>query len=79
MPMNETGFLRKGHCQWPFNLLSLFHPFRISEKIDIDFAEQFGLDINFLDLRLGVQGVGESFSFIIAKNKPQRPRYRSLY
>jgi hypothetical protein len=63
---------------WPFNVLSLFHPFRISEKIDIDLEQSFNLNIPFLNLRIGVQGVGESFSFVVARNTPKKLRYSNL-
>lgn len=66
----HSPYTNRGKCKWPFTLLSLFHPFRISDKIDIDFETQFSLDIPFLDMKIGVQGVGESFSFVIARNKP---------
>ena len=65
-----SPYTNRGKCKWPFSLMSLFFPFRISDKIDIDFETQFALDIPFLDMRIGVQGVGESFSFVIARNKP---------
>lgn len=58
--------------------MSLFHPFRLSDPLDIDLEEMFKLSLPFLDIRLGIQGVSESFTFIIAKNKPKLPRYRTL-
>jgi len=38
----------------------------------------FKLDIPFLDMRIGVQGVGESFSFIVSKHNPKRLRYSNI-
>ena len=77
-PKPESPFTKNGKSIWPFNLLSIVHPFWISDKIDENFENLFKLNIPFLDLRIGVQGVGESFTFIISKNTPMRPRYRGL-
>ena len=58
-------------CTWPLTLMSLFHPFRLSDPLDIDIEHLFKLSLPFLDIRIGVQGVAESFTFVIAKNKPK--------
>lgn len=43
------------------------HPFNIDEQVDSVLEQFFGLNLPFLDFRLGVQGTDESFSFIISK------------
>lgn len=53
--------------KWPTRLLSLVHPFNLDEYIDQQLEQQFGLNLPFLDFRIGVQGTEESFSFIISK------------
>lgn len=58
--------------------MSLFHPFRLSDPLDIELEDLFKLSLPFLDIRLGIQGVSESFTFVIAKNKPRLPKYRTL-
>ena len=58
--------------------MSLFHPFRLSDPLDIDLENLFKLSLPFLDIRIGIQGASESFTFVIAKNKPKKPKYRSL-
>jgi hypothetical protein len=58
--------------------MSLFHPFRFSDVLDEDLENLFKLSIPFLDIRIGIQGVSESFTFVIAKNKPKLPKYRTL-
>ena len=63
---------------WPLTLMSLFHPFRLSDPLDIDLENLFKLSLPFLDIRIGIQGASESFTFVIAKNKPKKPKYRSL-
>lgn len=74
----EKELFDGNECEWPLKLMSLFHPFRLSDPLDIDLEEMFKLSLPFLDIRLGIQGVAESFTFIIAKNKPKLPRYRTL-
>ncbi len=32
-----SPYTNRGKCKWPFSLMSLFFPFRISDKIIIDF------------------------------------------
>jgi hypothetical protein len=53
--------------KWPTRLLSLIHPFNIDIGVDDTLEKFFGLNLPFLDFRLGIQGVDESFSFIISK------------
>ena len=74
----EKEFFVDNQCSWPLNLMSLFHPFRLSDPLDMDLEDLFKLAIPFLDIRLGIQGVAESFTFIIAKNKPKKAKYKSL-
>jgi hypothetical protein len=53
--------------KWPTRLLSLLHPFNIETDLD-DALERFmGLNLPFLDLRVGVQGADESFSFVLTR------------
>jgi hypothetical protein len=53
--------------KWPTKLLSLLHPFNIEANLD-DALERFmGLNIPFLDFRVGLQGAGESFSFVVTR------------
>jgi len=75
---HEQNFFAEDECEWPLKLMSLFHPFRFSDVLDEDLENLFKLSIPFLDIRIGVQGVGESFTFVIAKNKPKLPKYRTL-
>ncbi|CDW82512.1 wd g-beta repeat-containing protein [Stylonychia lemnae] len=53
--------------KWPCRLLSLVHPFNIDFNVDENLERFFGLNLPFLDFRLGIQGADESFSFIISK------------
>jgi hypothetical protein len=48
-------------------LLSLIHPFNIDVNVDEALEKFFGLNLPFLDFRIGIQGADESFSFIITK------------
>ena len=53
--------------KWPTKLLSLLHPFNIEANLD-DALERFmGLNIPFLDFRVGLQGANECFSFVITR------------
>ena len=61
----EADHLSK--IQWPTRLLSLMHPFNIDEQVDTVLEKFFGLNLPFLDFRIGVQGSDESFSFVISK------------
>jgi len=45
----------------------LIHPFNIDIGVDETLEKFFGLNLPFLDFRLGVQGADESFSFVISK------------
>jgi hypothetical protein len=53
--------------KWPVRLLSLIHPFNIDVNVDEALEKFFGLNLPFLDFRIGIQGADESFSFIITK------------
>eukprot|EP00347_Sterkiella_histriomuscorum_P013779 403363397 len=53
--------------KWPVRLLSLIHPFNIDMNVDETLERFFGLNLPFLDFRLGIQGAEESFSFVISK------------
>jgi len=45
----------------------LLHPFNIETDLD-DALERFmGLNLPFLDFRVGVQGADESFSFVLTR------------
>ena len=54
------------NSRWPTRLLSLVHPFLLDLNLDENLELFFGLSIPFLDFRIGVQGIDETFSFIIA-------------
>lgn len=55
------------NVKWPNRLLSLVHPFNIDMYVD-ELLERFlGLNLPFLDFRIGIQGADESFSFVISK------------
>jgi hypothetical protein len=41
-------------CKWPTRLLSLVHPFNIDINVDEAMESFFGLNLPFLDFRLGV-------------------------
>ena len=53
--------------KWPAKLLSLVHPFELNDQLDECLEGLFNFNLPFLDFRIGVQGIGESFSFIISK------------
>ena len=38
-------------CIWPLSLMSLFHPFRLSDPLDMDLEHLFKLSLPFLDIR----------------------------
>mmetsp|Transcript_39544 Transcript_39544/g.38052 ORF Transcript_39544/g.38052 Transcript_39544/m.38052 type:complete len:125 (+) Transcript_39544:3112-3486(+) len=63
----NMGYQNFASLKWPTRLLSLVHPFNLDENIDENLEQFFGLCLPFLDFRLGVQGVEESFSFICCK------------
>lgn len=48
-------------------MLALVHPFLLDLNLDENLELFFGLSIPFLDFRMGVQGIDEAFSFIIAR------------
>ena len=54
---------------YPFNLLSFMHPFGVSDEIDEAFDHYFKLSMPFLDLKMGVQGVGLAFSFLLGGSR----------
>lgn len=47
--------------------MSLLHPFGFDYDLDEDLENFFGLCMPFLNFRVGIQGVEESFSFILTK------------
>ncbi len=53
--------------KWPTRLLSLVHPFYLDPDVDENLENFFGLSLPFLDFRIGVQGIDESFAFVISK------------
>lgn len=53
--------------KWPNRLLSLIHPFNIDTYVDELLEKFLGLNLPFLDFRIGLQGADESFSFVITK------------
>jgi hypothetical protein len=42
------------YSKWPTRLLALVHPFNIDRKVDEAMQIFFGLNLPFLDLRIGV-------------------------
>ena len=74
----EKEFFVDNQCSWPLNLMSLFYPFKLSDPLDMNLEDLFKLAIPFLDIRLGIQGVAESFTFVIAKSKPKKAKYKTL-
>jgi hypothetical protein len=53
--------------KWPTRLLSLLHPFNVEVGLDDALEAFLGLNLPFLDFRVGVQGADESFSFALTK------------
>ena len=45
----------------------MVHPFNLDEGIDESLETFFGLNLPLLDFRIGLQGIEESFSFVINK------------
>lgn len=66
-PNHKVGLEALSNCKWPTRLLSLIHPFNIDVNVDDAMERFFGLNLPFLDFRIGVQGADESFSFVITK------------
>jgi len=50
----------------------LVHPFTLDEDLDESLGLLLGLSIPFVDFRIGIQGVDEAFSFIIAKDGSEK-------
>ena len=46
----------------------MVHPFTLDENLDENLELFFGLSIPFIDFRIGIQGAGEAFSFIINRD-----------
>ena len=44
----------------------MVHPFSLDDNLDENLELFFGLSIPFLDCKIGVQGIDEAFSFVIA-------------
>ena len=64
---HDSGAEGLARYKWPVRLLSLIHPFNIDMNVDETLERFFGLNLPFLDFRLGIQGAEESFSFVISK------------
>lgn len=43
------------------------HPFNLDDVLDENLEQFFNLNLPFLDFRVGVQGIKNSFSFVISK------------
>lgn len=56
-----------GLTKWPTRLLSIIHPFNVELNLDDALERYLGLNLPFLDFRVGVQGSDESFSFVITR------------
>jgi len=46
----------------------MVHPFSLDDNLDENLELFFGLSIPFLDCKIGVQGIDEAFSFVIASD-----------
>lgn len=53
--------------KWPTRLLSLLHPFNVEINLDDSLDKFMGLNLPFLDFRIGIQGAEESFSFVMTR------------
>lgn len=53
--------------KWPTRLLSVVHPFNVELNLDDSADRLLGLNLPFLDFRVGVQGADESFSFVMTR------------
>lgn len=53
--------------KWPTRVLSLIHPFNVEVSLDDAIEKFLGLNLPFLDFRVGVQGADESFSFTLTR------------
>jgi len=60
------------NTKWPTRILSLVHPFQLDVQLDENLELFFGLSIPFLDFKMGVQGCGEAFSFVIDNQDKDR-------
>jgi len=49
--------------KWPSAVFSLFHPFNMSDTIDLNLKEYFDISMPFLNFKLGVQGANRAMSF----------------
>ena len=56
------------NSKWPTKLLAMVHPFSLDDNLDENLELFFGLSIPFLDCKIGVQGIDEAFSFVIASD-----------
>lgn len=55
------------NTKWPTRILSVIHPFNVEIHLDDELDRFMGLNLPFLDFRVGVQGADESFSFVLTK------------
>jgi len=44
-PYQEREFFTNNECEWPMQLMSLFHPFRLLDILDIDLEDLFKLSL----------------------------------
>ena len=64
--------------KWPTKLLALVHPFSLDDNLDENLELFFGLSIPFLDCKIGVQGIDEAFSFVLAQDlRDKEPQYKT--
>lgn len=67
MRADSESFSSLARLKWPAKLLSVVHPFNFDDDLDDVLYRVFKLHYPLLELKTGVQGAGESFSFIITK------------
>jgi hypothetical protein len=48
------------------------HPFELDNNLDEELEKQMGLMEPLLDFKIGIQGAGESFSFVLTQEDFQR-------
>ena len=64
---NIHGKEHLSNNKWPAKVLSFLHPFNLDVVLDESLEQFFNLNLPFLDFRVGVQGIKNSFSFVISK------------
>ena len=52
---------------WPAKIISLVHPFNLSDDLDISLEKYFEVHMPFLNFKIGLQGAKTSMSFVITE------------